>query len=79
MSFTCLKCHETWSFEDYTCPCCGFNTIDFDSDNNDTLEYKTKWLDEHHFEYDVIRISTGKSVFDDPGNYLNKESKESNV
>lgn len=68
MSNRCLKCEEAWNYEDYSCPCCGSCAIEQDSWMSATLKYKFK-----KDRYDVIRLSTGKSVFDEPGNYLNQE------
>jgi hypothetical protein len=60
---------ETWEYDDYVCPCCGMATVDADSDMEPTLRYEFP----SKGKYDVIRISTGKSVFSEPSNYLNEE------
>jgi hypothetical protein len=70
MSFECLKCGEVWNYEDYVCPCCGSCAVDTNSKIPLTLKYK---FYEESGEYDVIRLSSGKSVFDEEDNYLNKE------
>lgn len=67
---TCLKCHESWAYEDYACPCCGSAAVDTQSCMTATLKYK---FYHKKNQYDVIRIATGKSVFDEPGNYINQE------
>ena len=71
MSKQCLKCLESWRFEDYQCPCCGSCAVDPDYDGPTTLKYVITKLKnkEGVFEYDVIRRSTKKSVFDEPENY----------
>lgn len=82
MSFMCVKCREAWDYEDYTCPCCGSCAVDTESSMPPTLRYeftddKGKKINPYKatkgFIYDVIRKSTGKSVFDEPNNYMNEE------
>jgi len=70
MSFRCLKCCVNWDYEDYTCPCCNGATVDPDNDMEPDLEYRFDGD-----SYDVIRLETGKSVFDEPENYTNKGNK----
>lgn len=79
MAKNCLKCDEVWTFEDYVCPCCGSSAIDAFSRKWATVRYIFK--DEqgslvNAFSpecamYDVVRISTGSSVFDEGENYTN--------
>ena len=72
MSLHCLKCDEVWTYEDYVCPMCNSATIDIYSKLPRTLKYVFE-KDGGKQSYDVIRLTTGKSIFDEPGNYLNQE------
>jgi hypothetical protein len=72
MSFQCVKCVEAWDFEDYVCPCCGSAAVDPRSRMPLSLKYKFFKKDGKDVYY-VIRLSTGKSVFDEPDNYLNDD------
>lgn len=69
----CVKCLESWGFDDYVCPCCNRATVDMYYRGKPTLRYDIFNNDDGSFTYDVIRISTGKSVFDEPDNYQNKK------
>lgn len=57
VSKECLKCFEAWDYDDYVCPVCDGATVDAESDMEPTLKYV------FNDEYDVIRISTGKSIW----------------
>ena len=70
MSFQCLQCAEVWSYEDYACPMCGSATVDSESRLKPTVKYV---FQRQAGTYDVIRLATGKSIFDEPENYLNQE------
>ena len=82
MSFECLKCRESWDYEDYACPYCNSCAVDPESTVPLTLRYIfsknifSKDSDSEIQEYDVIRISTGNSVFDEAGNYMNIQQCE---
>jgi len=68
---TCVHCQETWEFDDFVCPCCGQAAVDQYSSATPTLRFVFE--PEPSKRYDVIRISTGKSVFSEPDNYLSVE------
>lgn len=69
----CVSCLESWAFDDYVCPCCNKATVGQEYEGEATLRYDTFDIPDGGWQYDVIRISTGKSVFDEPDNYQNKE------
>jgi len=81
MSNRCVHCDEAWTFDDYVCPCCGRCAIEQDSDMKATLLYtgmtdsgkRVGMYDKRMATYDVIRLATNKSVFDEPDNYMNEE------
>ena len=66
----CHRCREGWDFEDYQCPCCGRGATEAPGEAHELLTL-TYVIDND--EYDVIRIDTGKSVFDEKDNYTNEE------
>ena len=74
MSLHCLKCDEVWTYEDYVCPMCGSATVDSASSLKPTLKYTfQKGQGGEPGTYDVIGLATGKSIFDEPENDLNRE------
>lgn len=81
MTNRCIHCNEAWGHDDYTCPCCNRAAIEQDSDMTPTLKYIGITKTGHRIDimhrdmvhYDVIRLSTNKSIFDEPNNYTNKE------
>lgn len=75
----CVKCGEVWKWDDFVCPCCGSCAIDQESRLQETLKYKFFKSKYGNHSYDVIRISTGKSVSEEPENYRNKDGGIKNV
>jgi hypothetical protein len=81
MSNRCVHCNEAWGFDDYVCPCCNRCAVEQDSYMTPTLKYvglteAGKRVGMHSPQmknYDVIRISTNKSVFEEPDNYMNQD------
>lgn len=61
MSNRCVHCNEAWDFDDYVCPICDRAAVEQDSDMEPTLRYI---LDEKAGTYDVVTISTGKSIWE---------------
>lgn len=75
MKLHCWKCDETWNFEDYRCPCCDGGCIEM-PDKELTLRYEfTRSPFTGKESYDVIRISTRKSVFKEKTNFWYKKDK----
>lgn len=66
MSNQCVKCDESWIFDDFVCPCCGSAAVYQGSYAAPTLKYVIFKTLNGIYEYDVIRISTGKSIFSKP-------------
>lgn len=81
MSNRCIHCNEAWSFDDYVCPCCNRCAVEQDSYMKPTLKYvgiaadgkRVGMYSDKMKEYDVIRLATNKSVFEEPGNYMNED------
>jgi hypothetical protein len=84
MTISCLKCNEVWDSNAVICECCGSDQVNINSKLPITLRYVYRNARRVEVSegspkctmYDVVRISTGKSVFYENNNYIYKNYRE---